>query len=955
VREPGGPGGPGTGVGAGDPGESVGGPGEHPAARLLRDAYPSARERDQAVRWLTWISWQLAGRRNLAWWEIPGWVGEPWLRHARTLTGAILLGLAFSLGFGGYTGPTGLAVGGLAAVISVYIGNRLRPGRLRRGPELRAMVPAWPRTRRDAMVLALAVATGLFLRPVLIRWWARPVAGPPSASYRACRRSTAIDAAACLLTGLPLAVAGLAAGEVGLAALAAAPAGFALLTALADGQVPALRQAELALLVRRRHPVSFGRLLDGAADRQVLVPAGAYYQFRDPSVQRYLFGLQQSVADDRKRRADDRKRRADARKRQIDATVAGKHGVLPRLAGLLTTSRLIRLAMDIGAGAGLATIGRLLSERVAGWHAWTAAALGSLGVAVSGLLLAVAAFAVAFLLLDRLVRGLRWSLWLTGRLSPRAQVAAAAATAAAAGLLTAAIGPAPVRHGIAVTAVAVMPAVTVVVVGSWASALLQRRWRGARRRPLRPAADALLAVVTGVALLLLIDRNLPGAQAAAGLLFPVAVWLSIIGWRAMNGSGRLAVRAAADIAVALLLGSTLVLLLVWLANLLHMPPAEVRVLRGALGRAGAAVDLPWWLWTALFALLAGASLAFAVWPGPLKRVTGWFTRLRVVPSVTVTSRLTSGVHIGLLVVVLVGLAAPAAMEPALRARLADRYTETLTGNLRAHGELTAYRQTERAFSAADLPLLVPLADLILQIDRTSKPRDGQPGDSQPGATGVELDLARRMGQLEAAALALHPPDVTRAEAADTRRAGLDEPAAGPDAENERLARLDSARKEDDATERQLDQAAELAAAAVARALPLPGLGDTEIVQVIREYLSSLIEDSPLKDVFAAWAGRIAGGQEPPTAAEAVVPDPERLKEAAVAAAGREVAQTPVADPAEIVRLAGQAGVAAAVDLANQVRYLQEGNGPCDGCTRPERPADRRGPEDHPFEPPEFIP
>jgi hypothetical protein len=330
-------------------------------------------------------------------------------------------------------------------------------------------------------------------------------------------------------------------------------------------------------------------------------------------------------------------------------------------------------------------------------------------------------------------------------------------------------------------------------------------------------------------------------------------------------------------------------------------------------------------------------------------VTGWFTRLRVVPSVTVTSRVTSGVHIGLLVVVLVGLAAPAAMEPALRARLADRYTETLTDDLRAHGELAAYRETGHAFNAVDLPLLVPLADLIVQIDRISKPRDGR-----PGATSVELDLARRMGQLEAAALAPHPPDVARAEAAVTRQAGLGEPAAGPDAENERLARLDSARKEDDATEGQVDQAAELAAAAVARALPLPGLGDTEIVQVIKEYLSSLIEDSPLKDVFAAWAGRLAGHGEPPAAAAAVVPDPERLKDAAVAAAGRELARTPVTDPAEIVRLAGEAGLAAAVDLANQVRYLQEGSGPCDGCTRPERPADRRGPEDHPFEPPEFI-
>ena len=427
----------------------------------------------------------------------------------------------------------------------------------------------------------------------------------------------------------------------------------------------------------------------------MLVPAGAYHQFRDPSVPRYLLGLQQSAADDRKRRRD-------ARKQQIDAAAAGKRGVRPWLIGLLTPGGRARLAVDTGAGAGLATIGRLLSGRVPGWHTWTAGVLGSLAAVVSGALLAFATFVITVLLLDRLAWSLRWSLWLTGRLSPSARVAAAATTVAAAGLLTAAIGPAPVRHGIAVTAVAVMPAVTVAAVGGWGCALLQRRWRGARHRLLRHAADALFAVVTGVAMLLLIDRNLPGAQAAAGLLFPAAVWLSVIGWRAMNGSGRLAVRAAADLAVALLLGSTLVLLLVWLANLLHMPPAEVRVLRGALGRAGAAVDLPWWLWTALFALLAAASLAFAVWPGPLKRVTGWFARLRVVPSVTVISRVTSGVHIGLLAVVLVGLAAPAAVEPALRARLADRYTETLTDDLRARGELTAYRETQRTFNAAGL-------------------------------------------------------------------------------------------------------------------------------------------------------------------------------------------------------------------------------------------------------------
>ena len=65
-------------------------------------------------------------------------------------------------------------------------------------------------------------------------------------------------------------------------------------------------------------------------------------------------------------------------------------------------------------------------------------------------------------------------------------------------------------------------------------------------------------------------------------------------------------------------------------------------------------------------------------------------------------------------------------------------------------------------------------------------------------------------------------------------------------------------------------------------------------------------------------------------------------------------KTPVTDPAAVGRLAAETGVAAAVDLANQVRYLQEGNGPCEGCTRPEPPAERRGPGDHPFEPPEFV-
>ncbi len=477
-------------------------------------------------------------------------------------------------------------------------------------------------------------------------------------------------------------------------------------------------------------------------------------------------------------------------------------------------------------------------------------------------------------------------------------------------MLTLAIGPATVRHGVAVFAVTLMPAADITVLGSCVCVLAHRRWRAARHRLVRHAADALLAGVTAVAILTVVDRGLLGAQGAAGLLFPVAVWLSILGWRAMNDSRNRAVRAVADIAVSLMLGITLVLLLVWLANLLHMPSAEVAILRDTLDHIGKAVDQPWWTLTGLYVLLAGASLAFALWPGRLARMTRGFSRLRVVPLAVASRRVLTGVHIGLLVIALIGLAVPAAVGPALRARLTDRYTQTLVDNLRARGELAAYQEITREFPLLRPSLLAALADVLIRIDDFSKPSDGK-----RGATPVELDLAMRIGELQAATLAPRPPDVVQTEDAAARQAGFDTPPADATQESKRLAELDSAEKQDDATERLVDQAAELAAGAVANALQLPGLGDAEILQVIKEYLSGLIENSPLKDVFAGWAGRIPGrsGDAPPSAAKLMVPDPGLLKTA--------------------------------------VHDLQEGT-PCDGCAQPERSGDEHGSgsDEHPIEP-----
>ena len=131
--------------------------------------------------------------RDLAWWQIPDWIGEAGLRAARTLTGAVLLGVAFGLGFCGYLGVRGLAAGLVAALAAGWIGNRVRPGKLRRARAPQALVPHWPRSVQHRVVLALALVTGLFLRRTLIalgparsrpgrrrsRWATGPAGAPP--------------------------------------------------------------------------------------------------------------------------------------------------------------------------------------------------------------------------------------------------------------------------------------------------------------------------------------------------------------------------------------------------------------------------------------------------------------------------------------------------------------------------------------------------------------------------------------------------------------------------------------------------------------------------------------------------------------------------------------------------------------------------------------------------------
>lgn len=88
-----------------------------------------------------------------------------------------------------------------------------------------------------------------------------------------------------------------------------------------------------------------------------------------------------------------------------------------------------------------------------------------------------------------------------------------------------------------------------------------------------------------------------------------------------------------------------------------------------------------------------------------------------------------------------------------------------------------------------------LIAMVVQIDDISRPVAGQ-----SGATGTELDLARRLGELQGDALGLVPsPMLDRTETAAARQAGFDAPVQNAEDLSNRIGKLDH--EQGDATRR----------------------------------------------------------------------------------------------------------------------------------------------------------
>jgi hypothetical protein len=892
--------------------------GERQAGALLADAYPRDRDRERAVRWLGWVAYHW-GADPVAWWEIPARVPGRWLARARFAVAAVIVAAALGAA-AGFT--LWVAIATLFLFLVVVIGglkgvrlSSLRPVRIPRPGPPRRVAPRWPRGRAAIVLLTLSLIPVVTFLPVLVRQWTGPARGDLANAYRADRRATAARLAAWLGSAGLIAAIALGAGDrpgAWLGADLALAAGAGLVAALATGPYPMVKLTELILLGQWRQVVCLHRVLTDAAAGQVLVPAGERWEFRDEAVRGAL-----AAAHAAELRERDQARAARA---------ARTTGARARLVAALDAPGIARVRADLAAGVAIffLLLGLTLARGPAGPTRWSLVGVFGAIAAAAG----VTCYAFAPRLLRRAVARVQWTVVNVPPFARRTRLAAAAAVVAVAALLIVIAGPA-----LAELAAAVLPAVLVAVCGGWVL-LVTRRPRAAWwYRRLR---DAVAAVTTGTALLALARPDVLAVEPSAGLLFPVAAWAGFRAWRAMSDSGRLAVRAAADITLSLLLGADLVLLVVWLANLLGLTRPEVAAIRGALERAGDLADLPWWLWTGLYAALAVAAVAFAAWPAQLRRAIRLSARWHVVPAVNAARRVLAGVHIGLLVIVLVAVAAPAAVFPVLREQIAARYAVAYQRQLEAAGEQAAYAQISARFTAAQ-PNRAVLADIVEKVHDIDHPR---PGADQ--ATATEADVARRIGELQAATLPADPRSVAAAERGATVAAGLTVPIQGAPDLRARAASLDEQDKKEDAAQKRAEQAGDLAAATVAGLLSVPDIGSNEVVQIVREYLSGLIEESPLKDVFAAWTEHLAGALRPLDAGALVVPEPVKLETEALLTQLKADEQNDFATT--LPSTGHESAVDAAVDLANQARYLSEGDtGPCAGCA-PDESRDEPGHE-----------
>ncbi len=400
-------------------------------------------------------------------------------------------------------------------------------------------------------------------------------------------------------------------------------------------------------------------------------------------------------------------------------------------------------------------------------------------------------------------------------------------------------------------------------------------------------ANLFIAGAVGIGLAAIFRPGIVADDPAAPLLFIAIAWLASHIWRSMAASDNRVVRGSADVATALLLGATLDLLVVWIGNIAGLPALTLLRVSSLLNEVAAGNDPAWWYLAAPLLLLAAGYVAIIRWESRLAGFAAWAQRQRAVrlaralpgigalrPRMAVAAfgssrRLTQFLHVGLLLVPLVGMTGPALLGQAVLGPQRPRYIIAYDAERAAEAQVLAYRQLTREVAAASPGQRAALRKDVADISSSVNGGGG-------GAWFTAATPAAGLGEEEGAYL-VHAGEARAA-------AGPAPPPLSAGRATTVAAQVEA--EEDDAEEAEsyADKAGASAAAAIATLLSVaPGGG---AVQLLQEYLSGLTEESPVADALAGLAGRLGGaGSAGPGAEQALNPAP-----AEQAAASGEISQ-----------------------------------------------------------------
>jgi uncharacterized membrane protein YgcG len=241
----------------------------------------------------------------------------------------------------------------------------------------------------------------------------------------------------------------------------------------------------------------------------------------------------------------------------------------------------------------------------------------------------------------------------------------------------------------------------------------------------------------------------------------------------------------------------------------------------------------------------------------------WFSR-----------RMMTFFHVGLLLVPLVGMTAPVVLGQAMLGQLRSRYGIAYHADLAARAEIVAYQQLTRQVAAASPRQRAAMRGNVENITKTAggggPGTGGAPATSAQHATSAQVASAVNLGEEEGEYLEYagqvplgRQPSPPPLNARSVAAAGAEVEAEVADAEE---------------AEGPAEKAGASAAAAIGELLSIPNEGP--VFQILQEYLSGLIEESPVADAFAGLARRIGREDtaDDPTAEQAL--DPDEAEEAA---------------------------------------------------------------------------